>query len=178
VREYLDKQGHGTPSAALVKALIINGAEALRGQYTPSETGVVPNHQQGFGRVNLARSVDADTGSRLLRFWDEDRTLDTGEEQVFRLSLEQPAKVLKATLVWTDPVGESLQNDLDLIVKTEHGETGFGNAAPGSNIPDRVNNVEQVTLLAVPAGNVEITVKAFRCAIEPQSFALVVRAFA
>ncbi len=176
VREYLQQNGMQAPSAALVKALIVNGAEALLGQYTPSETGVVPNHHQGFGRVNLARSVDADDGSRLLRCWDEDRMLDTGDEQAFQVTLPKPAKALKVTLVWTDPAGETLQNDLDLVV-TAGGETGYGNAAPGSTIPDRVNNVEQVTLSAVPAGDVDIRVKAYRCAIEPQSFALVARAY-
>lgn len=176
VREYLEQNGASTPSAALVKALIVNGAEPLRGQYTPSETGVVPNHHQGFGRVNLARSVDVDDGSRLLGLWDEDRALDTGDEQTFRVSLPKPAKQLKVTLVWTDPAGETLQNDLDLVV-TAGGETGYGNAAPGSTIPDRINNVEQVTLAAVPPGDVEIRVTAFRCATEPQSFALVARAY-
>jgi len=176
VREYLRQNGAQTPSAALVKAFIVNGAEPLRGQYTPSETGVVPNHHQGFGRANLARSVDVDDGSRLLRFWDEDRALDTGDEQAFAVSLPKAAKSLKVTLVWTDPAGETLQNDLDLVV-TAGGETGYGNAAPGSTIPDRVNNVEQVTLFAVPAGNVDIKVKAYRCATEPQTFALVARAY-
>lgn len=176
VREYLQKNGVQTPSAALVKALIVNGAEPLRGQYTPSETGVVPNYHQGFGRVNLARSVDADGGSTLLRFWDEDRALDTGDEQAFKVTLPRPAKSLKVTLVWTDPAGETLQNDLDLVV-TAGGTTGYGNAASGSTIPDRVNNVEQVTLSAVPAGDVDIRVKAYRCAILPQSFALAARAY-
>jgi subtilisin family serine protease len=177
VREYLQQTGRGKPSAALVKALIINGAESLRGQYSPSETGVVPNNHQGFGRVNLARTVDIDASSRLLQVWDEDRVLDTGDEQVFKLNLPKQAKSLKVTLVWTDPAGEVLQNDLDLVVTTSSGDVGYGNAAPGSNIPDRVNNVEQVTLLAIPAGDVHIQVKAFRCAIEPQTFALVARAY-
>lgn len=176
VREYLEQNGARPPSAALVKALIVNGAEPLRGQYTPSETGVVPNHHQGFGRVNVARSVDVDDRSRLLHFWDEDRTLDTGEEQVFKVALPKHAKSLKVTLAWTDPPGETLQNDLDLVVMAG-GEVGYGNAAPGSTIPDRVNNVEQVLLLAVPPGDVEIRVKAYRCAIVPQNFALAARAY-
>lgn len=177
VRDYLQQRGVPTPSAALVKALLVNGAEPLRGQYTPSETGVVPNNQQGYGRVNVARSVDIDGASRLLQFWDEDRALDTGEEQAFTLSLPKAAKSLKVTLVWTDPAGETLQNDLDLVVTTAAGDAGYGNAAPGSTVPDRVNNVEQVLLSAVPAGDVDIRVKAFRCAIDPQSFALVARAY-
>jgi hypothetical protein len=111
-----------------------------------------------------------------LRFWDEDRALDTGDEQAFSVSLPKAAGSLKVTLVWTDPAGETLQNDLDLVV-TAGGETGYGNAAPGSTIPDRLNNVEQVTLLSVPPGDVAIKVKAYRCATEPQTFALVARAY-
>jgi hypothetical protein len=177
VREYLQQQGRKTPSAALVKALIVNGAESLLGQYTPSETGVVPNNHQGYGRVNVARSVDVDAGSRMLQCWDEDRALDTGEEQVFNVSLPKLAKSLKVTLVWTDPAGETLQNDLDLVVRTAAGDVGYGNAAPGSTTPDRINNVEQVLLSAVPAGDVDIRVKAYRCALERQTFALVARAY-
>lgn len=176
VREYLERNEAKTPSAALVKALIVNGAEALRGQYTPSETGIVPNNHQGFGRVNVARSVDVDSGSRLLHFWDENRALDTGDEDVFKVTLVEHAKSLKVTLVWTDPAGDTLQNDLDLVVIAA-GYVAYGNAAPESTIPDRVNNVEQVTLLGVSPGSVEIRVKAYRCAIVPQSFALVARTY-
>lgn len=175
VRQFLHKQGLEKPSAALVKAFIINGADPLRGQYTPSETGSVPNSQQGYGRVNLATTVDS---NELLGIWDEGPELDTGDEKTFALTLSAPLAQLKVTLVWTDPAGESLQNDLDLIVQSESGLVGFGNAAPGSNIPDRINNVEQVSMHAVPAGQLTITVKAYRCAIHPQSFALVAKAFA
>jgi hypothetical protein len=176
VREFLQKNNHAQPSAALVKALLINGAESLLGQYTPSEAGIIPNSHQGFGRVNLVNTVDVGNGSKILQFWDEDKALDTGDEQVFKLSLDAPAKSLKVTLVWTDPAGESLQNDLDLSVTTASGELGVGNAAPGSSIPDRINNVEQVSLQAVAAGDVDIRVTAYRCAIYPQTFALVARA--
>jgi hypothetical protein len=95
---------------------------------------------------------------------------------VFKVALPKHAKSLKVTLAWTDPPGETLQNDLDLVVMAG-GEVGYGNAAPGSTIPDRVNNVEQVLLLAVPPGDVEIRVKAYRCAIVPQNFALAARAY-
>ena len=69
LRETLVKNGISTPSAALVKALLINGAVELVGQYSPSEAGPSPNNNSGFGRVNLAGSViipgpnpDADFG--------------------------------------------------------------------------------------------------------------------
>ncbi|MEO8846252.1 MAG: S8 family serine peptidase [Kofleriaceae bacterium] len=174
VREYLINEGIERPSAALVKAMLINGADSLIGHYTPSETGSLPNAHQGFGRVNLAATI-VDRDLQVFRYWDEAAELDSGEEQHRRVTLTAPAKRLKVTLVWSDAPGETLQNDLDLTV-VAGGVTRLGNAASGSSVPDRKNNVEQVEMAAVPAGTVTITVKAFRAAIDPQSFALVVRA--
>ena len=54
VREYFRKKHQLQPSAALVKAMLINGAQAMTGQYVPSETGSVPNRSEGFGRIDLA----------------------------------------------------------------------------------------------------------------------------
>lgn len=175
VREYLQNHDVPKPSAALVKAMLISGADALPGQYTPSETGIIPNTDQGFGRVNLAATVGAEPNNNVVALHDEDRALDTGDEQSFQVVLAAPAKAVKVTLVWTDPPGDTLQNDLDLKV-TAAGTVALGNAAHGSTVPDRVNNIEQVTLTSVPAGQITVSVKAFRIAIHPQSFALVVRA--
>lgn len=175
VREFLIASGAQLPSAALVKAMLINGADSLPGQYTPSETGTVPNVHQGFGRVNLIAAVKADPQIELLRYWDEDTKLETGDAKSFTVTLDAPAKLLKVTLVWTDAPGETLQNDLDLTVTTG-GIARLGNAAPGSTVPDRKNNVEQVAMASVPAGAVTIDVKAFRTAVYAQPFALVVRA--
>lgn len=65
-------------------------------------------------------------------------------------------------------------NDLDLIVRTADGQERHGNMPPSSTEFDRRNNVEQVVWSNVPAGKVEIVVRANRI-IEAQSYALVVR---
>ena len=57
VRETLVKNGTPKPDAALVKALLINGADELVGQYTPSEAGPSPNFNSGWGLVDLAGSI-------------------------------------------------------------------------------------------------------------------------
>jgi serine protease AprX len=49
--------GISKPSAARIKALLINCADELAGQYIPSEAGASSNNNSGFGRVNLANSV-------------------------------------------------------------------------------------------------------------------------
>jgi serine protease AprX len=156
VREYLLSDGVQLPSAALVKAMLINGADPQR-------------------RVNIAASVKQDPDIVLLRYWDEDTKLDTGEAKNFAVTVIEPA-LLKVTLVWTDAPGETLQNDLDLTV-TAGGNIQLGNAARGSMQPDRTNNVEEVEM-SVPAGQVLINVRAHRTALFAQPFALVVRASA
>jgi serine protease AprX len=77
---------------------------------------------------------------------------------------------LKITLVWTDPPGAKLQNDLDLIVKASNGQERHGNMGTSKNF-DRVNNVEQVIWENIPAGNATITIHAFRITQFPQPWA-------
>jgi serine protease AprX len=175
IREYLQAQSLAEPSAALVKAMLINGAMDIVGQYIPSETGTIPNNSEGFGRVDLARTVDAPSQDEEVEFWDEDVALETGDEKKIVVSVAPATPLLKVTLVWTDPPGETLQNDLDLIVRAANGQELHGNMPAASLEFDRINNVEQVSWDNLPAGNVEIVVRAFRTALRPQSYALVVR---
>jgi serine protease AprX len=175
VRAFL-RTSHGLkkPSAALLKALIINGARDLPGQYVPSEAAGIPNSNEGFGRVDLQAVVGPYGERETLTFFDEAKALDTGEKRERSVTVPAGAKLLKATLVWTDPPGEGLQSDLDLIVKTG-GKERHGNMPAGAAGFDRINNVEQVLWTNVPVGPVTITVAAHRVTLGPQSFALVVR---
>lgn len=173
LRQFLRGNGIAKPSAALLKALLINGADDMAGQYSPSETGAVPNVSEGFGRVNLSRTLGRDDKERIV-FHDEERRLATGEEQSFPLALAASTRHLKVTLVWTDPAGAALQNDLDLIVRCGGGDC-HGNQPPGSPAFDRLNNVEQVEWRNIPPGPVVVTVRAYDVPRYAQSFALVVR---
>jgi hypothetical protein len=62
----------------------------------------------------------------------------------------QRSNVSRQTLVWTDPPGEGLQSDLDLIVKIGSVER-HGNVAPTSLDFDRTNNVEQCLVRRAPS---------------------------
>jgi serine protease AprX len=175
VREFLRTQHQlKKPSAALLKALIINGAHDLAGQYVPSEAGAIPNNNEGFGRVDLQAVVGPYASNEQLSFFDESRKLDTGEREDRSVSVPNGAHRLKATLVWTDPPGEGLQSDLDLIVTVKTKER-HGNMPAGSADFDRKNNVEQVVWEQVPAGTVTISVVAHAVTLGPQNYALVVR---
>jgi serine protease AprX len=187
LRETLIKNGVPTPSAALVKTLLINGAVELVGQYSPSEAGPSPNNNSGFGRVNLAGSViipgpnpDAGFGEGgPLKQGDEDTiTVEIPRQPHGERSLARPAGVgtmglgatFKITLVWSDPAGDTLQNDLDLIVIAADGSERHGNMGASRNF-DRVNNVEQVLWTNMPPGNAKIVIRAFRITRFPQPYA-------
>jgi serine protease AprX len=168
VRETLVKNGMQSPSAALIKALLINGAVKLPGQYNPTEAGASPNGSSGWGRVNLAGSIilpgpNPDSG------FGEGAPLKQGQDETFTIKIPprtgaahptSAGATLKITLVWTDPAGAKLQNDLDLIVKASNGLERHGNMGTSKNF-DRVNNVEQVVWENIPAGNATITIHAF-----------------
>jgi subtilisin family serine protease len=141
-----------TPSAALVKAALINGAIAMEGG--PSE--------RGFGIMDLAGTIIAlKDGS--FQFSDEWAGVAQGDEIVFKYTVKDESTPFKATLTWTDPAAEpgsaqTLVNDVNLIVETPGGSIYYGNHFLGKNAPDRINNVEQVVLSAPQAGEYTLRV--------------------
>lgn len=176
VREYLAKVHNlNNPSAALVKAILINGAQPL-GQ-NGNAAIVIPNSDQGFGRVDMAATVGPFAAPLRVVFHDEATALAEDHLEVKQIIIEPQISVLKVTLVWTDPPGHHLQNDLDLIVTASNGEERHGNKQPGDTTFDRANNVEQVVWHNIPPGVVDIAVHAARIR-EPsqrQPYALVIR---
>jgi serine protease AprX len=180
LRETLVKNGVATPSAALVRALLTNGAVPLPGQYTPTESGAPPNTNSGWGRVDLAGAViipgpDPDGG------FGEGGPLKEGEDETVHVRIPEgrphegvaPMAMgpnFKVTLVWSDPPGAALQNDLDLIVRAADGSERHGNMGTGKGF-DRVNNVEQVVWENMPPGDAEIVIHAERITRFPQPYA-------
>ncbi|MFD6277133.1 S8 family serine peptidase [Streptomyces sp. NPDC060209] len=173
LRETLVNNGTPQPSAALVKAMLINGAVELPGQYDPSDAGPSPNNDSGFGRVDLSRSVVLPGDDERAGF-HEGGPLDQGEQERLRIRIPErdggrkPTFVV--TLVWTDPPGAALQNDLDLVVRTADGRERHGNMGTSAGF-DRTNNVEQVQWDDIPAGGVAVIVRAHRITRFPQPYA-------
>ena len=162
------------PAKRTLMVAIINGARNITGQYAPSEAAGVPNNSEGFGRVDLQAIVGPYSPGEQLFFWDEGAALDVDQVTEQLVTVPPTAKLLKATLVWTDPPGEGLQSDLDLIVSSG-GQERHGNMPPNSSDFDRVNNVEQVVWENIPSGQVKIKVSCNRVTTGAQDFALVVR---
>src|SRR5215211_3100236 len=189
LRETLVKNGTPTPPASLIKALLINGAVELAGQYSPSEAGPSPNNNSGFGRVDLLGSVILPGPNPDAGFGDGG-PLSQGEEDTFTVEIprespgndsvtnEVPTGVgttglgatFKITLVWTDPPGALLQNDLDLIVRAADGSERHGNMGTSSGF-DRVNNVEQILWANMPPGEARVIIRATRITLLPQPYA-------
>lgn len=190
LRETLVKNGTPEPSAALIKALLLNGATSMLGQYSPNEIGPSPNFNSGFGRVDLSNSVITPGGE--LAGFGEGGPLDQGKTETFTVNIPSKTPGLqtqgigsqpidssatgsgetqfKITLVWTDPEGPLLQNDLDLIVRAADGRERHGNMGTQKGF-DRVNNVEQVTWTNVPPGPLTVVIRAFRITRFSQPFA-------
>lgn len=169
VRETLVKHGMPTPPAALVKALLINGAAELTGQYHPTEAGPSPNRNSGFGRVDLKNSIIL-PGTHADRGLHVGGPLEEGQDETITVNIASPSP-FKITLVWSDPPGELLQNDLDLIVIAADGRERHGNMGTGTGF-DRLNNVEQVVWIDMPAGPATVRVRAFHITRFAQPFAL------
>jgi subtilisin family serine protease len=190
LRQFLvDRKAH-QPSAALVKALLINAAQPLRGQYTPPEIGAVPNDDCGWGLVNLREAL-APSPPRIVwlhdRWADPALSLATGAAASFTITVTDPAEPLKATLVWTDPAaglaaaGPRLVNDLDLEIAAPDGTTHLGNAGHypagspylSTDGRDRCNTVEGVVIEAPSTGSYTVHVRAHLVPSGPQDYALV-----
>ena len=164
LREVLIKHGHPHPSAALVKALIINGAVCLPG---------VSTQAQGFGRVNLKNSVAIitasghSTGASVSSTgFHEGRPLRQGEK--FELDIEAQntkgegvKRTLKLTLAYSDRPGKILQNNLNLIVLAADGTEKHGNGFEGDQY-DEANNVEQVVWEGLLPGKLKVIVWAWK----------------
>ena len=127
VREYLiDEKGFAIPSAALIKAALLNSAEDISpGQYGTGAAqeipdSPVPNNVEGWGRLNLGNGVYPQSPFNIL-YYDEQSSLNTGEYREYTVNVLDPGSPLKINLVWTDYPGSpaaqgGLVNDLDLQV--------------------------------------------------------------
>ncbi|HEX4963445.1 MAG TPA: S8 family serine peptidase [Thermoanaerobaculia bacterium] len=169
-----------TPSAALLKATLINSAVNM------ANTTAIPANCQGWGRVLLENALFFTGQTRKLWVKDNDTPFATGsanEDRTYSFSVTA-GESLKVTLAWTDfpstpAASVNLNNDLDLIVTGPTGTVWRGNVFSGGasatgGAADRKNTLEQVLLAAPAAGVYTVTVRSFNVPSGPQPFALVV----
>ncbi|MGB3615052.1 MAG: S8 family serine peptidase, partial [Elainellaceae cyanobacterium] len=92
------QHNHGhDPSPALLKALLVNGAEPMQAG------GPIPNPIQGWGRLNLGNVL---SGAVRHFYLDQSAMLTArGEQKSWTIRVSDPRKPVKITLCWTDPPG-------------------------------------------------------------------------
>lgn len=173
-----------TPTAALLKALLVNSAVPIPYDAEGRPIGI-PGNEQGWGRVLLDNALHFSGETRGLWVADDigDFTSPSDAPVVFQLQMEETAEPLKVTLAWTDypstpAAATHLLNDLDLRVDGPNGgfwgNRFFQNRSLDGGSPDRLNNLEQVLIPDARAGNWSIQVFPHAIPAGPQSFALVV----
>ncbi|MBI4415882.1 MAG: S8 family serine peptidase, partial [Euryarchaeota archaeon] len=185
-----------TPSAALVKATLINSAREMTGAgaYDNGETRY-PNFNQGWGRILLDDALFFQGDPRGLFADDYTLGIDTSEFVAYDVAIGDASLPIEVTLVWSDYPGTpftspNLVNDLDLVVVAPSGTEYRGNQFEGYNpgesladplnASDHLNNVEGVLVIpdgegAEPeAGLWTVEVSGFDVPLGPQPFALVV----
>eukprot|EP00985_Skeletonema_marinoi_P018640 scaffold10435_cov134-Skeletonema_marinoi.AAC.3 len=175
------------PSGGLLKAVLLNGAQALLGvDNVIRRGGVTPSapydNNQGFGRLSLQDSVYlAGKTNVQLKIWDRE-SVPNGGTNTYDVTIDKSggcqSKDLSVTSVWMEEGSPSgctacVLHDLDLSVSFR-GKSYYPN---GRSSPDRTNNSERVVINGVQDGETAtISVNAHNIAKSDQTYALVATA--
>lgn len=182
VRQYYVKERSWKPSAALLKATLINGTRKLSGQDSVADYPDLPNYHQGFGAIYLPDTVPNPRNPSLkLEFFDNwsapaSHFKVTGRRIRFKFDVAAGGP-LRICMAYTDYPGRGVQNNLDLFLEVPGSPTKlFGNARVprGFNGPDPNNNIEVIRIDNAPAGSYMVAVVASNILHPPQDVALVV----
>ncbi len=156
-----DMNAGATPSPAMIKALLINGAKDVPG------APPIPNATEGWGRVDLPGSFGLDYIAS--EYVDQEVVLESlGEVYEVTFGVPDADQPVKVSLAWTDAAAAvaanpALVNNLDLEVVTD-GQTYLGNVFTNGmssvgGTADARNNVENV-FVAEPGSSVTIRIRA------------------
>jgi hypothetical protein len=161
VQHWRSTHAGATPSPAMLKALLVNGAVDMAGPPP------VPNAIEGWGRVHLPGSLGL--GLERVTVDQSERFDEPGE--VYERSYSVPAsdQPVRVTLAWTDAPGApgaipALVNDLDLEVIAQgqlyRGNVFSGGQSTTGGTADRLDNLENVFLPAGVGGQLTVRVRA------------------
>ncbi len=162
------------PSSALLKAILVNTADAI------GNTSL--NYSSGYGNLNAFKAVKTVLTSSFF----EGSVID-GVSKNFEIAI--PANIVgaKFTLVWNDAPAQpntykALVNDLDITLKfAQTNQTwlpwvlnSFANTDSLAALPlrkrDSLNNIEQITLNNPVAGNYQLSINGFNIPAGNQHF--------
>jgi hypothetical protein len=152
------------PSGALVKAVLIAGADPNISGYT------VPDNNIGWGRIDLDSSLYfLGDVKRLWIYDDTTRGLRTGDSAMHSITVSSNTQPFRVVLCYSDTAGpmrasRTLVNDLDLTVISPTGTPYLGNVWSGGQSQtggtrDSIQETECFRLNAPPTGIWRIKVK-------------------
>lgn len=180
IREYYVKVRGHEPSAALLKATLVNGTRPLMGADATADFPFIPNYHQGFGCIHMPDTIPSAGRPELaLEFVDDwkdpAKHLKNGQRRRFFITVRGGGEI-RLCLAYTDPPGPGVLNDLNLLVEGPNGgKKLFGNmqSPMGFRRPDTVNNVEILRIPNAAAGKYLVQIQGWNIQLEPQGFALV-----
>jgi len=139
------------PSAALIKAALINGAQDVIwndiGGIINTKTHAYDS-QQGFGSVNLVKSLPLKNNFRFF-VMDQVNILESEQHryQIRKFNKNNcDLEDFSATITWMDEEGQGLINDIDLfaVMKSYNGTLNILYPNGQSKKRDKRNNVERI----------------------------------
>lgn len=183
VRQYYRGRGH-SPSAALLKATLINSTRWLTGIDAVANHPGCPNYHQGWGLLSMQHAIPNPAINFQLDFidgWQQPAEVfkTSGDRRRYVVTADHAGE-LRVCLSWTDPPARAIQNKLHLTVQnlqTAKKLTGNENRPKLLNSLDHDNNVQVVRIDNVqPGERYMIMVSNTSLLHRPQPFALVVTA--
>jgi serine protease AprX len=183
VRQYYVDERNIEPSAALLKATLVNSTRQLGGPSSIADFAVLPNFHQGFGCVHMPWAVpnpgEPDLKLEFRDTWNDATQQFTATGQRFRYRVTAgDSRPLRFCLAYTDIPARALQNNLNIFVQSlSTSQKWLGN----QDLPQRLspvdaeNNVEIVRIEQPEAGDYMIQIAASNLLnTTGQDFALVV----
>ena len=177
VKQYYETVRQHSPSAALLKATLINGTRPMKGLDATMKN---PYYNQGYGLISITNTIPTEANKFNLVFfdtWDKPAQffIRTGQKMRFDFSLPTDGWI-RICLCYTDYPGRSLQNNLNVLLDYNGAKKWVGNENVPAllNMLDSQNNVETIRVDDAKAGNYSVQVIASNLLKTPQDCALVI----
>ena len=189
VRQFFaDEKQYPNPSAALVKATLINGTRALNGVQATASPGGFPNNHQGFGCIDMQTTLPTTDHAFDFFYFDNWKNapshLSISDRQRFQLTLPVGVPWLRLCLCYTDIPGNGVQNVLFMQLHHINGNRKWysndGQLSAMASLlpmPDRANNSGIIRITSPDPGDYMIQVSPANLPFGgKQDFALVISA--
>lgn len=184
VREHLVKrEGMVTPTAAILRATLVNGAESIfPGQYGTGAAQEIPaytpNHVEGWGQVNVGGTLYKPGSGNM--FFDRifGGTMKSGDSGILTITVVNTNVPLRVTLAWADyplrswvAYSYEVINDFDVKIETPSSEIVWGNDVNGG---DWRNTIERIVIEKPQLGTYTVHIIAYNIMVSGSLPALVV----